>query len=89
MTTPYVFVKSGRVVQIADGRIVVSQIDWQEDTLTWLIDGNAVRTLKRSDVTGTDGVSRYPSTPSRIELRYVRPPSSLFLRSLSFRFHPY
>lgn len=43
-------------------------IDWQQDTLTWLIDGNAVRTLKRSDVTGSDGVSRYPSTPSRIEL---------------------
>ncbi|OSC98072.1 glycoside hydrolase family 16 protein [Trametes coccinea BRFM310] len=43
-------------------------IDWQQDTLTWLIDGQAVRTLKRSDVTGSDGVSRYPSTPSRIEL---------------------
>ena len=69
--------------------MIVPQIDWQEDTLTWLIDGNAVRTLKRSDVTGSDGVSRYPSTPSRIELRYVRPPSSLFPRSLSFRFHRY
>lgn len=43
-------------------------IDWQQDTLTWLIDGNVVRTLKRSDATGSDGVSRYPSTPSRIEL---------------------
>ncbi|KAI8972848.1 concanavalin A-like lectin/glucanase domain-containing protein [Trametes punicea] len=43
-------------------------IDWQEDTLTWLIDGQPVRTLKRSDVTGSDGISRYPSTPSRIEL---------------------
>lgn len=27
-----------------------------------------MRTLKRSDATGSDGVSRYPSTPSRIEL---------------------
>ncbi|KAI0763461.1 concanavalin A-like lectin/glucanase domain-containing protein [Trametes elegans] len=43
-------------------------IDWQQDTLTWLVDGQVVRTLKRSDVTGDDGVSRYPSTPSRIEL---------------------
>ncbi|KAI0370567.1 concanavalin A-like lectin/glucanase [Pilatotrama ljubarskyi] len=43
-------------------------IDWQQDTLTWLIDGQVVRTLKRSDVTGSDGISRYPSTPSRIEL---------------------
>ncbi|EJF59764.1 hypothetical protein DICSQDRAFT_148289 [Dichomitus squalens LYAD-421 SS1] len=43
-------------------------IDWQQDTLTWLIDGQQVRQLKRSDVTGSDGVSRYPSTPSRIEL---------------------
>lgn len=51
------------------------QIDWQQDTLTWLIDGTAVRTLKRSDATGSDGVSRYPSTPSRIELRYTVPSS--------------
>ncbi|KAI0828678.1 concanavalin A-like lectin/glucanase domain-containing protein [Trametes gibbosa] len=43
-------------------------IDWQQDSLTWLIDGQAVRTLKRTDATGSDGVSRYPSTPSRIEL---------------------
>ncbi|RPD61467.1 hypothetical protein L226DRAFT_539800 [Lentinus tigrinus ALCF2SS1-7] len=43
-------------------------IDWQQDTLTWLIDGQTVRTLKRSDVTGDDGVSRYPSTPSRVQL---------------------
>ncbi|KAI0642799.1 concanavalin A-like lectin/glucanase domain-containing protein [Trametes meyenii] len=43
-------------------------IDWQQDTLTWLIDDQVVRTLKRSDATGSDGVSRYPSTPSRVEL---------------------
>ena len=62
-------VKPGRRIWVTDKPVIVSQIDWQEDTLTWLIDGNAVRTLKRSDVTGSDGVSRYPSTPSRIELR--------------------
>ncbi|RDX43129.1 concanavalin A-like lectin/glucanase [Lentinus brumalis] len=43
-------------------------IDWQEDALTWAIDGQTVRTLKRSDTTGDDGVSRYPSTPSRVQL---------------------
>ena len=32
-----------------------------------------MRTLKRSDVTDSTGVSRYPSTPSRVQLRYVGP----------------
>ena len=45
--------------------------DWQEDALNWQIDGQTVRTLKRSDVTGSDGVAHYPSTPSRIQLRRV------------------
>ncbi|KAI0792520.1 concanavalin A-like lectin/glucanase domain-containing protein [Abortiporus biennis] len=43
-------------------------IDWQPDTLTWLIDGKTVRTLKRSDTVDSTGVARYPSTPSRIQL---------------------
>jgi len=43
-------------------------IDWQPDQLTWLIDGQAVRTLKQSDTIGSDGVPHYPSTPSRIQL---------------------
>ena len=51
--------------------VVCVQIDWQQDTLTWLVDGQTVRTLKRSDLTGDDGVSRYPSTPSRVQLRCV------------------
>ncbi|KAI0760422.1 concanavalin A-like lectin/glucanase domain-containing protein [Fomes fomentarius] len=42
-------------------------IDWQQDTLTWAIDGKTVRTVKRSDYT-EGGVSRYPSTPSRVQL---------------------
>ncbi|KAJ7060985.1 glycoside hydrolase family 16 protein [Mycena amicta] len=42
-------------------------IDWQPDTLTWLIDGKAVRTLKKSD-TIVNGVAQYPTTPSRIQL---------------------
>lgn len=42
--------------------------DWQEDTLTWLVDGNVVRTLTRAEVTdNSTGLSRFPSTPSRIE----------------------
>ncbi|KAF7316108.1 Glycoside hydrolase family 16 protein [Mycena indigotica] len=41
-------------------------IDWQPEQLRWLIDGKVVRTLKKSDVL-TDGVSQYPTTPSRIQ----------------------
>ena len=53
------------------------QVDWQPDTLTWLIDGNVVRTLKRSDTINSNGVALYPSTPARIQIRY----SSLLLPS--------
>jgi len=42
-------------------------IDWQPDALTWSIDGNVVRTLKQSDV-DSGGISKYPNTPSRIQL---------------------
>jgi beta-glucanase (GH16 family) len=42
-------------------------IDWQQDTLTFLIDGKAVRTVKRSS-TDVDGTDHYPSTPSRVQL---------------------
>ncbi|TBU65136.1 concanavalin A-like lectin/glucanase domain-containing protein [Dichomitus squalens] len=31
------------------------------DTLTWLVDGQQVRQLKRSDVPSSDSISRYPS----------------------------
>ncbi|KAI0087408.1 concanavalin A-like lectin/glucanase domain-containing protein [Irpex rosettiformis] len=44
-------------------------IDWQPDTLTWSIDNNVVRTLKRSDTIDDQGISHYPNTPSRIQLR--------------------
>ncbi|KZT01211.1 glycoside hydrolase family 16 protein [Laetiporus sulphureus 93-53] len=44
-------------------------IDWQEDQLQWLIDGNVVRTLTRESVTNNStDVHYYPSTPSRIEI---------------------
>ncbi|KAH8084334.1 glycoside hydrolase family 16 protein [Cristinia sonorae] len=43
-------------------------IDWKPDSLTWLVDGNVVRTLQASTTIGPDGVKRYPSTPSRIQL---------------------
>ncbi|CAL1699711.1 unnamed protein product [Somion occarium] len=43
-------------------------IDWKPDSLTFLIDDKAVRTVQRSDTIGSDGVSRFPSTPSRIQL---------------------
>ncbi|KAJ7599047.1 glycoside hydrolase family 16 protein [Mycena floridula] len=41
-------------------------IDWQRDTLTWLVDGNVVRTLNQAD-TIVNGISNYPNTPSRIQ----------------------
>ncbi|QIW99574.1 hypothetical protein AMS68_005092 [Peltaster fructicola] len=44
-------------------------IDWQPDTLTWAIDGNVMRTLKKSDTwNSTDNKYHYPQTPSRIQL---------------------
>jgi len=43
-------------------------IDWQPDQLTWLIDGNSVRILKKSDTVDSNGMPHYPSTPSRIQL---------------------
>ncbi|KAJ4982900.1 cell wall glucanase [Stagonosporopsis vannaccii] len=44
-------------------------IDWKEDSLTWSIDGNDLRTLDRKDTwNGTSGRFDYPQTPSRIML---------------------
>ncbi|KAJ7359638.1 glycoside hydrolase family 16 protein [Mycena albidolilacea] len=42
-------------------------IDWQPETLQFLVDGKVVRTLKKSD-TIVNGVAEYPSTPARIQL---------------------
>lgn len=42
-------------------------IDWQPDTLTWSIDGNVVRTVRRQD-TIVNGITRFPTTPSRVQL---------------------
>lgn len=45
-------------------------IDWQEDELNWLIDGNVVRTLKKADTLSSTvpGRYEYPSTPARVQL---------------------
>ncbi|KAF2156424.1 glycoside hydrolase family 16 protein [Myriangium duriaei CBS 260.36] len=44
-------------------------IDWQPDQLTWSIDGNVLRTLKKSDTYNTtDKQYHYPQTPSRVQL---------------------
>lgn len=44
-------------------------IDWQPDTLTWSIDGNVMRTLKKSDTwNATTNSYHYPQTPSRVQL---------------------
>ena len=49
----------------ADG---MAQIDWQQDQLNFLIDGQVVRTVQKSD-TVVNGVSQYPTTPARFQLR--------------------
>lgn len=44
------------------------EIDWSEDKTDWLIDGNVVRTLKRSDTwNATRNRYDYPATPSRVQ----------------------
>jgi hypothetical protein len=44
-------------------------LDWTEDTLTWSIDGNDMRTLNRKDTwNSTSGRFDYPQTPSRVML---------------------
>jgi beta-glucanase (GH16 family) len=47
-------------------------LDWQAETLQWIVDGNVIRTLQKSDtaVTLEDGTVQYqyPSTPSRIQI---------------------
>lgn len=42
-------------------------IDWQPDTLTFLIDGNEVRSVNKSD-TLINGQYQYPTTPARVQL---------------------
>jgi len=44
-------------------------IDWQPDSLTFLVDGNVTRTIKAADcVNNVTGVTQFPNTPSRIQL---------------------
>lgn len=43
-------------------------IDWQEDTLTFEIDGKVVRTVKKEDTKNPKtGVYEYPTTPARVQ----------------------
>jgi len=47
-------------------------IDWQPDRLNWEIDGKVVRTLRREDtIDQNSGIYKYPSTPSRVQFRFV------------------
>lgn len=44
-------------------------LNWQEDKLEWLIDGNSVRTLNKADTFNEEaGQYWYPSTPSRVQI---------------------
>lgn len=43
-------------------------IDWQEDSISWAIDGSVFRTLKKSDTyNSTSDTYQFPQTPSRIQ----------------------
>ena len=45
------------------------EIDWQPDSITWSIDGNAVRTLDREDTwNATANRYYYPQTPCQVQL---------------------
>lgn len=58
-------------LQISDSRqnVHTYTIDWQPDQLTWAIDGQVMRTLKKSDTWNeTSNSFHYPQTPSRIQL---------------------
>ncbi|OAP56227.1 hypothetical protein AYL99_09406 [Fonsecaea erecta] len=45
------------------------EIDWQPDSITWSIDGNAVRTLNREDTwNATANRYYYPQTPCQVQL---------------------
>lgn len=44
-------------------------IDWQENQLTWSVDGSVLRTLKKSDTwNATTNSYQYPQSPARIQL---------------------
>lgn len=43
-------------------------IDWQPDALSWLIDGQVVRTVQKTDTISPDGTYyEYPTTPARVQ----------------------
>ncbi|KAI9360428.1 concanavalin A-like lectin/glucanase domain-containing protein [Zopfochytrium polystomum] len=44
------------------------QVDWTKDSITWSVNGNAVRTANRADTCDANGNCSFPSTPSRIQL---------------------
>ncbi|KAJ4316664.1 putative glycosidase CRH2 [Neodidymelliopsis sp. IMI 364377] len=64
---------NGKNLTVPGGNTVANMheycIDWQEDSLTWSIDGNDQRTLNRKDTwNATSGRFDYPQTPARIML---------------------
>lgn len=46
-----------------DEQYHVYSIDWTPSQLSWAVDGNTVRTIKKSDQTN----GRFPQTPSRVQ----------------------
>lgn len=45
------------------------EIDWNEDRIHWIINGNIVRTLYKKDTwDAVEGIFKYPQTPMRLEV---------------------
>jgi beta-glucanase (GH16 family) len=42
-------------------------VDWNQDTVSWSIDGNIVRVLTKESTLNANGVYSFPSTPARIQ----------------------
>ncbi|KAF3765230.1 carbohydrate-binding module family 18, partial [Cryphonectria parasitica EP155] len=66
-----VYTNSKNITDLSDtySNFHTYEIDWTPDTVTWLVDGVAGRTLKRTD-TWNDTTQNwdYPQTPSRVQL---------------------
>lgn len=68
MIIPYVYLTPLILGGFSCDLDVFVQIDWQPKSLTFSIDGNVVRTINQADTVDSSGVSRFPNSPSRIQL---------------------
>lgn len=71
MIIPCVYLTSVTLGGSSCDLAVFFQIDWQPKSLTFSIDGKVVRTINQADAVDSSGVSRFPNSPSRIQLSYA------------------